>query len=334
MSSAGAGKGKARLIARLRCARAAQTRGAQRPTRPFGAALARFWDAGKRRIGAVLTIPAQNKGGKKLKDLQAEKGVAPAADAPAAEPAADAPAAAEEEEAKEEPGTPPLEEAPPAAKAEEEEAPKAKEPEAKAPPPEVRKEEHKEEAKPAAAEATSQKDDEKKPEHSHNDGELMHQHPKDCFLTLWPGILSVRGPGDALRSGQAEAARYRCPGPSPACARCGCDWRRCDAARGAHRGAAGGRAALAVQGAPWRLARGADAAAARCLVFSRSLSRRRTTRRTTRRRRSRRTAPRPPPRPSRGAEAGSARSGCSGASWPGHQAAPAWAAPCQHTHVV
>jgi len=163
---------------------------------------------------ALTACAAQNKGGKKLKDLQAEKGVAPAA-----EPVADAPAAAEEEEAKEsggdQPGTPPVEEAPPAAKAEAEEAPKAKEPEAKAPPPPEVKQEHKEEAKPAAAEEAKKEDDKKK-EHSHNDGELMHQHPKDCFLTLWPGILSVRGPGDAASK---RRSRYRCPGPWAACAR-------------------------------------------------------------------------------------------------------------------
>ena len=173
---------------------------AVRSVPPGRLSAARFWDAGKRGIGARADcFAAQNKGGKKLKDLQAEKGVAPAA-----EPVADAPAAAEEEEAKEsggdQRGTPPVEEAPPAAKAEAEEAPKAKEPEAKAPPPPEVKQEHKEEAKPAAE---AKKEDDKKEEHSHNDGELMHQHPKDCFLTLWPGILSVRGPGEQPASGGA-----------------------------------------------------------------------------------------------------------------------------------
>ena len=65
----------------------------------------------------------------------------------------------------------------------------------KPPPPPVKtKEEPK--AKVEKLEKEEAKRDDKKEEHSHHDGELMHQHPKDCFLTLWPGILSVRGPAD------------------------------------------------------------------------------------------------------------------------------------------
>ena len=131
---------------------------------------------------------------KKLKDLKAEKGMPSADDAQMD----DAPAAAEEAEAAKEgePGTPPVEEEEPIAPtptAEAEEAPAVKAPEMKAPPPPVKT---KEEPKPKVEKLETKEEADKKEESSHRDGELMHQHPKDCFLTLWPGILSVRGPAD------------------------------------------------------------------------------------------------------------------------------------------
>ena len=142
---------------------------------------------------------------KKLKDLKAEKGMPSADDAPAGD---DAPAAAEEaaEEAKEgEPTTPPVEEAEPAAPtptAAAEEAPAVKAPPALPP---VKT---KEEAKPKAEKMETKKFSAATDESSHRDGELMHQHPKDCFLTLWPGMLSVRGPADCGAPRRRSAAAF------------------------------------------------------------------------------------------------------------------------------
>jgi len=103
----------------------------------------------------------------------------------------------------------------PPAEAEAKPAPKAE--------PEVAKKElppvkTKEPPKPAAAAQPK-----KEPEPEHSDGEMMHQHPKDCFLTLWPGIVSVRRAARQRR----RAGNRVCAAPAPVR---GCDSALLDAA--------------------------------------------------------------------------------------------------------